>query len=140
MEVYNHYCVRHEYTARDSLQFNRAAERGLDIIQKVTNSARTLAPVFYPHAEIPTSKRLWAEGMLWACDFVNRRATAANPNRTSPYEIWSGTVALLQTMTSFVPGFAGTYVARGGTISVESNTFIWALRIPSSRHLPYPDF
>ena len=105
VQMCNRHRIRRECTAPHSPEFNGVGERGLDMIQEVASSARAQAPALYPDINVPTSRRLWAEAMQWACESVNRTATTANPNRASPYEMWYGHAAPLQTKPFLAPGF-----------------------------------
>ena len=39
---------------------------------------------------LPATEKLWPEAQNYACDVLNRTATASNPGYKSPYEMWYG--------------------------------------------------
>ena len=121
VQVCNRHRVQRECTAPHAPEFNGVGERGFDMIQKVASSARAQAPVLYPDINVlTTSRRLWAEAMLWACESVNRTATTSNPNRASPLrDCGTGPLPLSKRDHSLPRDFSGNHVARVRMILVH---------------------
>ena len=84
-----------EITTPDILQYNGVAELGPALIETCQQAARIQAAALYPTSYVLKTEFLWAEASSWACDAMNRTVTSANPERTSPHELWHGTVAPL---------------------------------------------
>lgn len=82
------HAVKQEFTPSNSRDNKRMAETALESILDAALAARIQAPALYPDA--PTYPSLWAEAVSWACDALNRTATAGNPENKSPYELWHG--------------------------------------------------
>ena len=72
-------CIKQEFTTADSLQFNGVAERALDLIETAAMARRIQTRELLPGAQLPATESLWTEPSHWACDALNRTATAANP-------------------------------------------------------------
>ena len=87
VQVCSRHRIKRELTTADSAAYNGVAERALGHIVKTSLAASIQAPLLYPDVKVPTADDLWPEAVRWACDTLNRSATTANPQRTSPYEM-----------------------------------------------------
>lgn len=84
-EVRKLFGVKQEFINSDSLQQDGVVERELGIIQNAGLAACTQAPVMFPHVQLPPTKPLWAEVVVYrACDALNHPVTTANPGIKSP--------------------------------------------------------
>ena len=83
-------CIKQEFTTADSPQFNEVAKRALDLIETAAMARRIQTRELLPGAQLPATESLWTEPSHWACNALNRTATAANPANKSPYEMWCG--------------------------------------------------
>ena len=97
--------IKQEFTTADSPEMNGIAERALGMIEASAMAARLQAKEIFAGTPLPSSDRLWAESMRWACDCLNRTSTTANPENKSPYEMWHGKTAVLQLLPFLKPGF-----------------------------------
>ena len=108
-QAFKRVCTRHrikqEFTSADSPQFNGTAERTLGLIGTSSLAARIQAPLIFPGADVPTREDLWAKAVAWSVDSLNRSATTANPDRTSPYEMWYGKEPPLKDLPFLTPCF-----------------------------------
>ena len=67
--------IKQEFTCQDSPEMNGIAERALGLIEASAMAAHFQAKEIFAGIPLPTSDRLWAESMRWACDCLNRTAT-----------------------------------------------------------------
>ena len=75
------------------------------MIESAALAARIQASELFPGFDIPENPSLWAEAMSWAYDAYNRTATAADPGKRSPHEMFYGEIPQNNPIPFLKPGY-----------------------------------
>lgn len=114
VKLYNDAKIRREYTALDTPKQHAVVKNAIWRTMKVVYAARREALRLSPAADLTSIPhlydswgRLWLESAIGAADSFDRSSTIVNPERLSPYHVFTGKPQHLELVPSLQSGTIG---------------------------------